>query len=84
MMHRNLDRRVELLVRIRELSQQRRLRSLLELGMEDGTSSWWLKPDGYWARHSRDEFGRPQRDVQETLIRERRGRPVDEPALPPS
>ena len=80
MMHRNLDRRVELLVLVTDPSHRRRLRSLLDLGMDDGISSWWLKPDGYWTAHSRDDFGRPLRDLQETLIRERRGRPADEPA----
>jgi len=80
MMHRNLDRRVELLVLVTDPSQRRRLRGLLDLGMDDGISSWWLKPDGYWTRHSRDDFGRPLRDLQETLIRERRGRPADEQA----
>ena len=79
MMHRNLDRRVELLVLVTDPSHRRRLRSLLDLGMDDGISSWWLKPDGYWTRHSRDDFGRPLRDLQDTLIRERRGRPADEP-----
>jgi len=83
MMHRNLDRRVELLALVSDPGHQRRLRRLLDLGTDDGTSSWWLKPDGYWMRHSRDDFGRPLRDVQETLIRERRSRPADEPALSP-
>jgi polyphosphate kinase len=83
MMHRNLDRRVELLALVSDPGHQRRLRRLLDLGTDDGTSSWWLKPDGYWMRHSRDDFGRPLRDVQETLIRERRSRPADESALSP-
>ena len=37
--------------------------------------------DGYWVRHSRDEAGNPLRDVQETLVRERRVRPADELSL---
>jgi polyphosphate kinase len=78
MMHRNLDRRVELLVRVTDAGHKRRLRRLLELGMDDGTSSWWLNPDGYWTRHSRDEAGNPLRDVQETLVRERRVRSADD------
>jgi polyphosphate kinase len=49
--------------------------------MDDGTSSWWLNPDGYWTRHSRDESGHPLRDIQETLVRERRVRSADEPGL---
>jgi polyphosphate kinase len=65
MMHRNLDRRVELVVRVAEPSHVRRLTSLLELGMDDGTSSWWLNGDGEWTR-------RPGEDLQETLVAERR------------
>ena len=48
--------------------------------MDDGTSSWWLGPDGYWTRHNRDQWGNPLRDVQETLVGERRLRAADEPA----
>ena len=78
MMHRNLDRRVELLVRVDDSGHQRRLRRFLDMGMDDKTSSWWLNADGYWVRHSRDENGNPLRDVQETLVRERRVRPADD------
>jgi polyphosphate kinase len=78
MMHRNLDRRVELLVQVTDPGHQRRLRRFLDVGMDDGTSSWWLNANGYWQRHSRDEAGNPLRDVQETLVRERRVRSADE------
>jgi polyphosphate kinase len=78
MMHRNLDRRVELLVQVTDPGHQRRLRRVLDLGMDDGTSSWWLDADGYWTRHSRDEAGNPLRDAQESLTRERRVRSADE------
>ncbi len=78
MMHRNLDRRVELLVQVIDQGHQRRLRRFLDMGMDDGTSSWWLGPDGYWLRHSRDEAGNPLRDVQESLVRERRVRSADD------
>ncbi len=78
MMHRNLDRRVEQLVQVIDPGHQRRLRRLLALGMDDGTSSWWLGPDGHWLRHSRDDSGKPLRDVQETLVRERRVRSADD------
>ena len=60
---------------------QRRMRGLLDLGLDDGTSSWWLNPDGYWTRHSRDEAGNPLRDIQETLVRERRVRSAEESGL---
>jgi polyphosphate kinase len=78
MMHRNLDRRVELLVQVTDPGHQRRLRRFLDVGMDDGTSSWWMNANGYWQRHSRDEAGNPLRDVQETLVRERRVRSADE------
>ena len=78
MMHRNLDRRVELVVQVVDPGHQRRLRRFLDMGMDDGTSSWWLSADGYWVRHSRDEAGNPLRDVQETLVRERRVRSADD------
>jgi polyphosphate kinase len=71
MMHRNLDRRVEALVRVTDQGHCARLRELIALGMDDGTSSWWLDGDGNWTRHARDGEGRPLRDVQETLINQR-------------
>jgi polyphosphate kinase len=78
MMHRNLDRRVELLVTVTDPGHKRRLRRLLDAGLDDGTSSWWLNADGYWTRHSRDDAGNPLRDIQQTLVRERRVRSADE------
>jgi polyphosphate kinase len=78
MMHRNLDRRVELLVQVTDPGHQRRIRRVLDLGMDDGTASWWLGPEGNWVRHSRDEAGNPLRDVQETLVREPKVRIADE------
>ena len=68
MMHRNLDRRVEALVRVTDPGHCTRLRELIVLGMDDGTYSWWLDGDGTWTRHARDAEGRPLRDVQESLI----------------
>jgi polyphosphate kinase len=79
MMHRNLDRRVELCVQVTDPGHQRRLRQFMDLGMDDGTSSWWLGKDGYWLRHNRDDSGNPLRDVQQTLVGERRTRSADEP-----
>jgi len=77
-MHRNLDRRVETLVRVTDPAHSTRLRELVALGMDDGTSSWWLSGDGTWTRHSRDESGAPLRDVHESLIMDKsRGRLPD-------
>jgi polyphosphate kinase len=78
MMHRNLDRRVESLVRVSDPAHCTKLRRLFALGMDDGTSSWWLDGDGEWTRHSRDEDGAPLYDVQESLIMDKsRGRLSD-------
>jgi polyphosphate kinase len=65
-------------VQVTDVGHKRRLRRVLDLGVDDGTSSWWLDRHGRWVRHSRDEAGNPLRDVQETLIRERRVRPADD------
>jgi polyphosphate kinase len=78
MMHRNLDRRVEALVKVADPAHGTRLRELIALGMDDGTSSWWLSGDGTWTRHARDESGAPLRDLHESLIMDKsRGRLPD-------
>jgi polyphosphate kinase len=77
LMHRNLDRRVELLVRVTDPAHQAELRGLIGEAMAEGTSSWWLGPDGSWTRHHLDENGAPLRDLQRHLIRVRQGRVVD-------
>jgi polyphosphate kinase len=52
LMHRNLDRRVEALVRVTLPSAQDDLRNVLELSMSDGTEGWDLAGDGTWHRRS--------------------------------
>jgi polyphosphate kinase len=68
LMHRNLDRRVETLVRITSPDHVEELCGLLDVAMSDQVSSWWLGPNGEWDRHHRDDEGRPLRDLQEQLI----------------
>jgi polyphosphate kinase len=77
LMHRNLDRRVELLVRVTDPAHQAELRGLIDEAMDERTSSWWLGPDGVWTRHHLDESGSPLRDLQSHLIRVRQGRIAD-------
>jgi polyphosphate kinase len=77
LMHRNLDRRVELIVRVTDPAHARELRRLLDLGMDDGTASWWLDSDGIWTRHNRGPDGEPLRDIQVMLIRDRHLRLAD-------
>ena len=69
LMHRNLDRRVEALVRITAPEQIQELLDYIDLQMADSTSSWHMLPDGSYERHSKDEEGRPLVDCQEYLIR---------------
>ncbi|MFF4526434.1 RNA degradosome polyphosphate kinase [Streptomyces bluensis] len=74
MMHRNLDRRIEALVRVTDPAHRASLNRLLETGMSDSTASWHLGPDGEWTRHAMDGDGQPLRNVQEMLIDARRRR----------
>ncbi len=76
LMHRNLDRRVETLVRITEPEHVAELLELLDLSMDDATASWHLAGDGTWQRHHRGADGTPLRDLQEYLIARQRRRAV--------
>jgi polyphosphate kinase len=80
MMHRNLDRRVEALVRVTAPAHVKELIGLFDAAMSDTTSSWHLGPAGVWTRHSVDDDGKPLSDLQEkTMIqiqRRRRARAV--------
>ncbi|BDR53784.1 polyphosphate kinase [Bombiscardovia nodaiensis] len=74
LMHRNLDRRVETLVRISDPKEVQGLIDYVDLQMADTTSSWHMQADGKYVRHSRDEHGQPLVDCQEYLIdKHRRG-----------
>jgi polyphosphate kinase len=77
LMHRNLDRRVELLVRVTDPAQRAELRGLFNLAMDPGTASWWLAGDGTYTRHHLDAEGHPLNDLQDMLIRTRQGRAAD-------
>jgi polyphosphate kinase len=75
LMHRNLDRRVEALVRITDPGQIEELVGLVDRSMADETSSWHLHADGSWVRHAYDADGRPLTDLQSELVRRHRRRP---------
>ena len=77
LMPRNLDRRVEALVRVSDAEQCRRLVGLMDLAMADGTSSWHLEPDGSWTRHTHDQEGRRLMDLQDALRGDRHLRVVE-------
>ncbi|WP_433874593.1 RNA degradosome polyphosphate kinase [Sinomonas atrocyanea] len=71
MMHRNLDRRVEALVQLRNRDDIAELIALLDRYLDDRTSSWHLDREGHWTRHHLDAEGRPLEDVQSWLLASR-------------
>ena len=80
MMHRNLDRRVEALVRVVAPTHVRDLVELFDAAMSEDTSSWRLGEGSVWTRHSVDADGTPLVDLQEKTMaqvqRRRRARAV--------
>ena len=80
MMHRNLDRRVEALVRVTDPGHMKDLLDFFDLAMDPGTTSWHLGADGVWTRHSEDAEGKPLIDLQDKTMgliqRRRRARAV--------
>jgi polyphosphate kinase len=68
LMHRNLDRRVEALVRIGERAHVQQLVGLFDLGTDPDLAAWHLSSDGTWLRRHHDDDGTPLRDVQQVLI----------------
>ena len=73
LMHRNLDRRVEALVQLRDPQHLTKINELFDLAFDAGTSAWDLNPDGSWTRRTRGADGTQLLDFQETLIVGNRG-----------
>ncbi|SEN97564.1 RNA degradosome polyphosphate kinase [Cryobacterium sp. TMT1-3] len=70
MMHRNLDRRVEALVRLVDPEHLVEIEALFERAMDARTSSWWLDETGHWTRHDVDEHGVHLSDMQNKLMQQ--------------
>ncbi|RHW23516.1 RNA degradosome polyphosphate kinase [Nocardioides immobilis] len=68
MMHRNLDRRVEVLVRLPTADSVAEVSGLLDEAFAPGTDAWELHEDGEWVRH------RGESHLQEALIEAQRRR----------
>ena len=77
LMHRNLDRRVEALVRINSADHVRELTALMELAFAPTTSAWLLDANGTWTRHHRRSDGSDLTDIQEHLIKLKARRRAD-------
>jgi polyphosphate kinase len=70
MMHRNLDRRVEALVRLVDTDHLVEIDALFTRAMDERTSSWWLDASGEWVRHHLDDSGQPLDDMQNRLMQQ--------------
>jgi polyphosphate kinase len=68
LMHRNLDRRVEALVRVTDPTAQADLENNLTLAMSEQTVAFELAPDGVWSLPPSDP-DRPRRNLQSALLR---------------
>lgn len=68
MMHRNLDRRVEALVRLSQPDHIREVNGVFDLAMDDKSQSWHLAADGKWVRHQYSEDGKYLVDVQDKIM----------------
>ena len=75
MMHRNLDRRVEALVRLTEPAHLAELDALFDRAFDERTSAWALDEKGTWTRHHLDDNGQPLDDLQNKLMQQISHRP---------
>ncbi|MBK8448165.1 MAG: RNA degradosome polyphosphate kinase [Micropruina sp.] len=67
LMHRNLDRRVEVLVSLTNPRHIAQIEEWFDLAFDEGTASWGLDPNG-WTQRTADAEGEPLLDSQEHLI----------------
>ena len=71
LMHRNLDRRIEVLARIIDREHLARIDRFFAYGFSDDVSSWRMLPDGSWHRRTVTEEGEPLRDLQDLVMADR-------------
>jgi polyphosphate kinase len=76
MMHRNLDRRVEALVKLVQPDHIEELQDLFTSAMGETVASWHLDKDGSWTRHQFDKNGGKLLDLQDQLMNFVAGRKV--------
>ncbi|WP_261773597.1 RNA degradosome polyphosphate kinase [Rhodococcoides corynebacterioides] len=70
MMHRNLDRRVEVMAQVRDARLTAQLGAMLDSAMDTTTRCWVLQSDGSWS--ASPASGETVRDHQVSLMRQRR------------
>ncbi|WP_157157074.1 MULTISPECIES: RNA degradosome polyphosphate kinase [unclassified Diaminobutyricimonas] len=69
MMHRNLDRRVEALVRLAAPEHLSQISEQFDLAMADTTSSWRLQTDGTWVRRHLSDDGTSLVHMHDEMMR---------------
>lgn len=68
LMHRNLDRRVESLVRIERPAHKASLQEIFDISMSPETASWHQHEET-WKHHSKSSVGEPLQDLQSIYIK---------------
>ncbi|WP_125100500.1 RNA degradosome polyphosphate kinase [Leucobacter chromiireducens] len=71
LMHRNLDRRIEVLVSISDREHLERIDRFFSFAFSDDVSSWRMLPDGTWQRRVISEEGEPLPDLQDLVMIDR-------------
>ena len=71
LMHRNLDRRVEALVQLKQEDHLEQIHELFELAFSPETAAWTLEADNSWQRHSIGNDGKQLNDMQDVLMQQR-------------
>ncbi|BBX36092.1 polyphosphate kinase [Mycolicibacterium mageritense DSM 44476 = CIP 104973] len=70
MMHRNLDRRVEVMAQVKDPRLTAQLNDVFESAMDPATRCWELRPDGHWTALPQE--GQTVRDHQVSLMERHR------------
>jgi polyphosphate kinase len=73
LMHRNLDRRVEVLVKLPSTAEVKEVASVLDLAFSDHTAGWELDSEGTWVQ-AKSPDDRPLLNLQEQLVATHRRR----------
>ena len=68
LMDRNLNRRVESLVRVARDEHKKELIKIFDLYLSSTTAAWHLLPDGKWLRVNQDPTGSPLAELQSVMI----------------
>ncbi|WP_025133500.1 RNA degradosome polyphosphate kinase [Leucobacter sp. PH1c] len=71
LMHRNLDRRIEVLVSITDREHLERIDRFFSFAFSDDVSSWRMLPDGSWQRRVISEEGELLPDLQDLVMIDR-------------